>query len=107
MNRRTTVRLFTRAGDGTLRIRGFSSSELLLKWHAQIGVEDCSTDLSLRGLPVFQDLVGPMPDRNDAARYESPEVFEILTRAWCFVSQPHRRRRFRPAATRLVSSTAK
>ncbi len=37
------------------------SSDPLLEMHTQIGVDDCSTDLALRGLPVFRGLIGPMP----------------------------------------------
>ncbi|MDC0935137.1 hypothetical protein OAS39_02540, partial [Pirellulales bacterium] len=56
--------------------------EALLKMHTQIGVDDCSTDLSLRGMPVFRGLIGPMPESKDIVRYETPEVFEALTKEW-------------------------
>jgi hypothetical protein len=55
-------------------------------------VDDCSTDLELRGLPVFRGLIGPMPEGNSVIRYESPEVFETLTKKWG-VSKPSRRAR--------------
>ena len=54
----------------------------LLNRHAQVGVDDCSTDLGLRGLPVFRGLIGPMPEGKTVVRYESPEVFETLTKEW-------------------------
>ena len=41
--------------------------------------DDCSTDLRLRGAPVFRTLVGPMPEGRNIIRYETPEVFESLT----------------------------
>ena len=87
-----TYRVVTRASDGTLRIRDFDTEEPLLKMHTQIGIDDCSTDLSLRGKPVFRGLIGPMPDGKGVARYESPEVFETLTKEW-INAQPKRRRR--------------
>ena len=71
-----------RAIDGTMRIRHYPSAESLLKLYSQIGIEDCSTDLRLRGLPVFRDLVGPVPQNSCEARYETPEVFERLTKRW-------------------------
>ena len=74
-----TYRVVTRASDGSLRIRDFDSEEPLKKMHTQVGIDDCSTDLSLRGKPVFRGLIGPMPDGSGVARYESPEVFETLT----------------------------
>lgn len=61
--------------------------------HTQIGIDDCSTDLTLRGLPVFRGLVGPMPDGKGVVRYESPEVFESLTKEWIAAKSPRRRRR--------------
>jgi len=72
------VRVVTRGADGKLRIRDFPSSEALLKMHSQIGIDDCSTDLALRGMPVFRGLVGPMPEGKNIVRYESPEVFETF-----------------------------
>ena len=50
--------------------------------HHQIGVDACSTDLGLRGMPIFKGLIGPMPEGKTIARYESPEVFETLTKEW-------------------------
>ena len=55
-------------------------------------VDDCSTDLDLRGLPVFRGLIGPMPDGENIIRYESPEVFETLTKDWGAVPPPRRSR---------------
>jgi hypothetical protein len=88
-----TVRVVTRAADGTLRIRDYPDTEPLLEVHTQIGIDDCSTDLSLRGLPVFRGLIGPMPDGRQVVRYESPDVFETLTKEWSSAKTPRRRRR--------------
>ena len=88
-----TYRVVTRASDGSLRIRDFDSEEPLKKMHTQVGIDDCSTDLSLRGKPVFRGLIGPMPDGSGVARYESPEVFETLTKEWVNMQTKRRRRR--------------
>lgn len=79
---KNTFRIVTRGSDGTLRIRDYPKQESLLKMHTQIGVDDCSTDLDLRGLPVFRGLIGPMPEGKEIVRYESPEVFESITKEW-------------------------
>ncbi len=78
----TTYRIVSRGTDGEIRIRDFDTQDHLLKRHTQIGVDDCSTDLKLRGLPVFRGLIGPMPDGKATVRYETPEVFESLTKEW-------------------------
>lgn len=78
----TMFRVVTCGTDGTLRIKEYEKQESLLKMHTQIGVDDCSTDLKLRGMPVFRGLIGPMPDGKAIVRYESPDVFESLTKEW-------------------------
>lgn len=100
---KTTYRVVTRGPDGGLRIRDFPNSEYLLQTHTQIGVDDCSTDLELRGLPVFRGLVGPMPDGKHVIRYESPEVFESLTKEWSAAKVTRRSRR-RTAAPAVDAS---
>ena len=77
-----TFRVVTRGADGHIRIRDYDSEEALLRRHSQVGIDDCSTDLELRGLPVFRGLIGPMPEGKNIIRYESPEVFETLTKEW-------------------------
>ena len=89
------IRMITRETDGQLRTRDFDGFDDILKVHEQIGIEDSSTDLTLRGLPVFRGLIGPMPDGRSVARYESPEVFEVLTKEWASQKTPKRRRRAR------------
>ncbi len=90
-----TFRVVTRGIDGDLRIRDYDNQEALLKRHCQIGVDDCSTDLDLRGLPVFRGLIGPMPEGTNVIRYESPEVFESLTKDWGMPKPTRRRSRSR------------
>ena len=90
--KKDTYRVVTRGADGQIRIRDYDSEEALLRRHSQIGVDDCSTDLDLRGLPVFRGLIGPMPDGENIIRYESPEVFETLTKDWGTVPPPRRSR---------------
>jgi hypothetical protein len=92
MAEKDTFRLVTREGDGKLRIRDYPSDEPIRRRHSQIGVDDCSTDLGLRGMPVFRGLIGPIPEGNNVVRYESPEVFETLTKEWTTAAARRRRR---------------
>jgi hypothetical protein len=91
------VRVVTRGTDGKLRVREYNKTESLLKMHTQVGIDDCSTDLGLRGMPVFRGLIGPIPEGKNIVRYESPEVFETLTKEWSTTKTP-RRRTSAPAA---------
>ena len=77
-----TIRIVTRGSNGELRSKDYAKHEAVLKMHTQIGIDDCSTDLGLRGMPVFRGLVGPMPEGKDIIRYETPEVFESLSKDW-------------------------
>lgn len=87
------IRVITRASDGYLRTKEFEAFEAIEAIHEAIGVDDCSTDLDLRGMPIFRGLVGPMPDGKNAVRYESPDVFEALTKEWTAMKPKRRRRR--------------
>ena len=91
--KKQTFRVVMRGTDGKLRVRDYPSQDSLLRLHTQIGIDDCSTDLSLRGLPVFRGLVGPMPESKGIIRYETPEVFESLTKEWTAAKTPRRTRR--------------
>lgn len=93
---KNTFRVVTRGSDGTLRIKDYPKQDSLLRMHTQIGVDDCSTDLGLRGMPVFRGLIGPIPEGKEIVRYESPEVFESITKEW---GAPNPRRRRRRSAT--------
>jgi len=100
MPKKDTFRIVTRASDGSLLIRDYPNCDPLLKTHLQIGTDDCSTDLDLRGMPVFRGLVGPIPEGKNIVRYESPEVFETLTKEWGAAKPRKRRRRTsKPEAT--------
>ncbi|MFM7107574.1 MAG: hypothetical protein ACKOZU_03075 [Planctomycetaceae bacterium] len=90
---KATWRLVTRSPDGEIVIHDFDSPEEILRTHLQIGADDCSTDLALRGAPVFRSLVGPMPEGKTIVRYETPEVFEALTKDWAAPKVARRRRR--------------
>jgi len=90
-----TIRIVTRDVDGSLKTRDLDGFDDLIKSHEQIGIDDSSTDLTLRGLPVFRGLIGPIPEGRVIARYESPEVFEVLTKEWANLKAPRRRRRRR------------
>lgn len=101
-----TYRVVTRGADGKLRIRDYSQPDVLYRLHTQVGIDDCSTDLALRGLPVFRGLIGPMPEGKNVIRYESPDVFEALTKEWSS-SKPTRRARTKsPAQTAAIVETA-
>src|ERR1700752_1662390 len=91
--RKDTSRVVSRGPAGQLRIRDYDTPDTLLRMHTQVGVDDCSTDLGLRGQPVFRGLIGPMPEGKNVIRYESPEVFESLTKEWSAVRGGRRRRR--------------
>jgi hypothetical protein len=95
MGKKEIFRVVTRAEDGSLRIRDFHSAEPIENGHSQVGIDDCSTDLAVRGLPVFRGLIGPIPEGRNIVRYESPEVFEMLTKEWS--STKARRRTRRPS----------
>lgn len=86
-------RVASRGIDGEIRIRDYLTEEEVLRRHIQIGVDDCSTNLALRGYPVFRGLVGPMSDGQGVVRYESPEVFEVLTKEWAAPKKRTRRSR--------------
>ncbi|MCU0717751.1 MAG: hypothetical protein MUD03_16650 [Pirellula sp.] len=92
MSKKDVFRVVTRAEDGSIKIRDFHSAESIFRTHTQIGIDDSSTDLDLRGMPVFRGLIGPIPEGKNIARYESPEVFELMTKEWA-TNKPRRRRR--------------
>ena len=91
-----TIRIVTRGKNGELRTHDYKHEDAVMKMHTQIGIDDCSTDLSLRGMPVFRGLIGPMPETKGVVRYEAPEVFEALTKEWG--ATPTRKSRRRTAA---------
>ena len=88
-----TWRLVTRGKDGELVIHDFDSADGILRTHLSIGADDCSTDLDLRGAPIFRTLIGPMPEGRNIVRYETPEVFEALTKECASPKAPRRRGR--------------
>ena len=90
--KRHIYRVVTREAEGEYRIRDYMTEEEILRRHIQVGIEDCSSDMSLRGRPIFKGLIGPMAESGGVVRYESPEVFEQMTREWI---EPKRRRRAR------------
>ena len=98
-----SYRIVTRGVDGSIRIRDYDKKESLLRLHSQIGVDDSSTDLTLRGLPLFRGLIGPMPEGKTVVRYESPEVFETLTKEWANSKPARRTRRRRPLETPITN----
>ena len=104
---KSIFRIVMRGRDGQIQNKDYHSAECLAKMHTQVGIDDCSTDLSLRGLPVFRGLIGPMPEDKDTVRYETPEVFESLTKEWS-VAKTKRRSRAKAAkpATEVETTEA-
>ena len=92
MAAKNVIRVVTRGTDGSLRIREYQSAEPIAEMHVQVGIDDCSTDLSLRGMPVYRGLIGPMPEAKGIVRYESPEVFEALTKEWSLVKASRKKK---------------
>lgn len=101
-----TWRIVTRGRDGQLIIHDFDSPEAILRTHLQVGTDDCSTDLALRGAPIFRSLVGPMPEGRNIVRYESPEVFESLTKEWAMPRPPRKRVRKSASTQQVAGDTA-
>jgi len=99
-----TIRVVTRASDGSLRTKDFDDFDQIMELHDQIGIDDCSTDLTLRGMPLFRGLVGPLPEGKTVVRYESPDVFEALTKEW---SQAKTKRRRRKSSTTTPKAETK
>ncbi|TWU17125.1 hypothetical protein Pla52o_54630 [Novipirellula galeiformis] len=103
MAKKDTFRVVTRGRDGSLLIHDYPTSDPLLKMHTQIGTDDCSTDLDLRGMPVFRGLIGPMPEGKSVVRYETPDVFEAMTKEWASAKP---RRRTRRSAKEIAAAAA-
>ena len=101
MAKKNTYRVVTRGADGSLRTKDYESADPLHQMHTQVGIDDCSTDLGLRGLPVFRGLIGPMPEGKNIIRYESPDVFESMTKEWSTAKPTRRRRRRVDEATKV------
>lgn len=102
MAKKDIFRVVTRAHDGSLKIRDFHSPEFILSTHSQAGIDDSSTDLDLRGMPIFRGLIGPIPEGKNIVRYESPDVFEIMTKEWG-TSKPRSRRARAPVSVDIPS----
>jgi hypothetical protein len=94
--KRHIFRVVTRGPEGEYRIRDYVSEEEICRWHVQTGISDYSLDVAVRGLPVFKGLIGPMSETGGVLRYESPEVFEQMTKEW----YEHKRRSRRKKGVR-------
>ena len=102
--KKDTFRIVTRGANGQLRIKDYHDQDALLNLHTQIGVDDCNTDLDLRGMPVFRGLIGPMSEENTVVRYETPDVFEALTKEWSAQPAEKKKRRRRTPTTKPTGS---
>ena len=104
-----TIRVVSREADGTMRTTDYENFDRLQELHEQVGIDDCSTDLTLRGMPVFRGLIGPIPESKTVCRYESPDVFEAMTKEWTAKKTKRRRRRKSvpaPASGAMITGTA-
>ena len=101
-----TIRVITTEADGSLRTMEYQTFDKLDASHEKIGIDDSSTDLSLRGMPVYRGLIGPIPDGKTAVRYESPEVFEMMTKEWSAQKIKRRRRKSKPAVPAPMGITS-
>ncbi len=86
-----TIRIVSRETDGSLRVKDFESMDAMLELYDQTGIDDCNTELTLRGYPVFKGLIGPIADGKKIARYETPSVFEAVTKEWSQIKSKRRR----------------
>jgi len=100
------IRVVSRAPDGSIRTKEYENINELCSLHEQIGIDDCSTDLGLRGFPLFRGLIGPIAETKSVALYESPDVFEFMTKEWS-QKKSRRRRRRTPEEIALEASQAK
>ena len=91
--KRHIFRVITRGPEGEYRIRDYVSEEEICRWYARTGVCDYSIDVSVRGRPIFKGLIGPMPEAGGVLRYESPEVFEQMTKEWSESKRRQRRKK--------------
>ncbi|MEZ6095434.1 MAG: hypothetical protein R3C03_14590 [Pirellulaceae bacterium] len=86
-----TIRIVSRETDGSLRVKDFECLDDVAPLYDQAGIDDCNTELSLRGYPVFRGLIGPIAEGKRFARYETPSVFEALTKEWAQTKTKRRR----------------
>ena len=63
-----TIRVVTREGDGTLRTKDYENFDDLQELHEQVGIDDCSTDLTLRGCLLY---TSPSPRDQRGSRMPS------------------------------------
>ncbi|MDR0609008.1 MAG: hypothetical protein LBG58_02765, partial [Planctomycetaceae bacterium] len=103
--KRHIYRVVTRGPEGDYRIRDYTSEEEIRHRHIQIGTDDCSTDMSLRGRPVFKGLIGPMAESGGVVRYESPDVFEQMTKEWSETKRKRRMRTQKPVIVEFQKQT--
>ncbi|MDR3182286.1 MAG: hypothetical protein LBT89_05075 [Planctomycetaceae bacterium] len=90
-----TYRVVTKGTDGEYRINDFVRETELLRRYVQIGADDCSLHQYVRGCPVLKGLIGPMIEPGNVLRYETPEVFEQMTKEWSIPARKRRRSKLR------------
>lgn len=84
-------RIVTQSVDGDILTEDFDSLEEVKRHYRQRGTDDCTMIKHLKKLPIFEGLIGPLPE-GDIIRYESKAVFELLTPIWHTVFPSNRKR---------------
>ncbi|MDO4583692.1 MAG: hypothetical protein Q4D62_06265 [Planctomycetia bacterium] len=85
-------RVVTQGVDGNILTEDFDSIEDVKRRYRQKGTDDCTMIKHLKKLPVFEGLIGPLPE-GPFIRYESKAVFELLTPKWHTVIPVKRKRK--------------
>lgn len=90
-----TYRVVTREKDGQITHADYADVKSLIAQYEQTGIEEDSYTIRLHGEPVLKGLIGPMSEGKTIVRYETPEVFAIMTEEW---SRQRRNSKQAPAA---------
>lgn len=85
-------RIVTQNADGNILMEDFDSLEEVKSRYRQKGTDDCTMIRHLKKLPVFEGLIGPLPE-GGIVRYESVAVFERLTPKWRSVLPVRRKKK--------------
>ena len=85
-------RVVTQNVEGDILTEDFDSLEEVKRRYRQKGTDDCTMIKHLKNMPVFEGLIGPLPE-GEIIRYESKAVFELLTPKWHAVVPARRKKK--------------
>lgn len=88
-----TYRVVFKNSQGAIEHVDFPNVQGLLERYEQVGVEEDSYTIRLHGEPVLKGLIGPMSEGKDTVRYETPQVFVVMTEQWAKERKNGRKRR--------------